>query len=473
MLNNSISLPAQSGLEGTSTSKALPRPSIPAVVMPASPAAAQVAKGGWSMIIILTLIYIVSFLDRGAISLIIGPMKHDLGANDFQISLVVGLSFMLLYTVLGIPAGYLVDRFNRKALLGGAVVFWSGMQVISGLSTSYAHMFMARTGLGVGEAVLPPAAASMIRDAFPIERRGIAFSIYNMGPNLGSGLALALGGALLAFASSGGLHNIPLFNTLKPWQFVLIVPGLLGIFMAVLVYCMKEPARRAMPRQSDAISYGQAIRFAWRNKSAYLTLWIAISFYGIAIGGQFAWLPEAIARSTGLALSDIGKALGAISIVAAPLGLLFWGNVVDYCSRRGMKNAPLQIGRIGTACAAAVTATFLFIDNVTIGMVAFAAQMFFFGIFAVAGGATMANITPSSMMGKLTALYYLLTNLFGLALGPTVIALVARLFSGPRAIAVSYVICYVVCFAVAIVLLGFTARAIDRAKLGDSGLGER
>ncbi|MFA5597933.1 MAG: MFS transporter [Pusillimonas sp.] len=428
----------------------------------------KVEKGGWSMIIILTIVYIVSFLDRGAISLIIGPMKADLNASDFEVSLLVGLSFMLLYTVLGIPAGYLVDKFRRKSLLGGAIVFWSGMQVACGLSSTYIQMFLARTGLGIGEAVLPPAASSMIRDAFPLERRGIAFSIYNMGPNLGSGLALVLGGALLAFAAGGGLEGVPFFSGLKPWQFVLIVPGLMGFVLAILVFCMHEPKRRVTPTMQDAVSYGDAIRYAWKNRGAYLTLWVAIALYGIGIGGQFAWLPEAITRATDVPLSVIGKTLGMISIVATPLGLIFWGTVVDYCSGRGMKNAPLKVGQIGTGLAALATASFLFIDDLTIGAVAFGAQMFFYAIFAVAGGATMANITPSNMMGKLTALYYLLTNLFGLALGPSVIALVAGAFEGPRAIGTSYVVCYVVCFVVAIILLGFSARVIERNKMGET-----
>ncbi|WJJ94502.1 hypothetical protein [Neopusillimonas aromaticivorans] len=195
---------------------------------------------------------------------------------------------------------------------------------------------------------------------------------------------------------------------------------------------------------------------------------MAIALYGIGIGGQFAWLPEAITRATDLPLSFIGKTLGMISIVATPLGLLFWGSVVDYCSGRGMKNAPLKVGQIGTGLAALATASFLFIDDLTIGAVAFGAQMFFYAIFAVAGGATMANITPSNMMGKLTALYYLLTNLFGLALGPSVIALVAGAFEGPRAIGTSYVVCYVVCFVMAIVLLGFASRVIERNRMGET-----
>ncbi len=216
-------------LESPTTIQSPPRRSAAAAPAPVKTA---VAPGGWAVLFVLTLVYIVSFIDRGAISLVVGPIKQDLGATDLEVSWLLGLSFMLLYSVLGIPAGYLVDLYRRKYLLSGAILMWSGVQMLCGMSNTYWHLFLARIGLGVGEAMLPPAASSMIRDAFPPERRGLAFGIYNIGPLLGSGLALVLGSFLLTFAASGKLAGVPLLGSLKPWQFVLIVPGLLGVPLA-------------------------------------------------------------------------------------------------------------------------------------------------------------------------------------------------------------------------------------------------
>ncbi|NSX14700.1 MFS transporter [Cupriavidus taiwanensis] len=438
-------------LESPTTTQSPPR--WPAAAAPA-PARSEVAPGGWVVLFVLTLVYIVSFIDRGAISLVVGPIKEDLGATDLEISWLLGLSFMLLYSVLGIPAGYLVDLYRRKYLLSGAILMWSGVQMLCGLSNTYWHLFLARIGLGVGEAMLPPAASSMIRDAFPPERRGLAFGIYNIGPLLGSGLALVLGSFLLTFAASGKLAGVPLLETLKPWQFVLIVPGLLGLPLAAVMLLLREPARRDAVAQADRVTYPDALRFAWQQRAVYGPLWIAICLYGIAIGSQLAWLPEIIHRSMGTSRPVIGQTLGAISMVASPLGLLFFGSVADKLQKRGWVDAPVRVAIGSTAVAALITACFPLIHSAQLGAIAYAAQTFFFVVFAVAGGATMANFTPGNMMGKLTALYYLITNLLGLALGPTVCALVARLFfDGENALGHAFVACYVVSVAIAVCLL--------------------
>ncbi|WP_322071399.1 MFS transporter [Paraburkholderia bannensis] len=427
----------------------------------------EISAGGWPLLVILTIVYVVSFIDRGAISLVVGPIKQDLGVSDLQVSWLLGLSFMLLYSVLGIPAGYLVDNWRRKRLLGGAMLLWSGVQILCGLSQTYLILFLTRIGLGVGEAVLPPAAASMIRDAFPPERRGLAFGIYNIGPLLGTGLALVLGGYLLKFSAAGHLAGIPLLGLLKPWQFVLVVPGLLGIPLALMLWLVREPTRRDAV-SADKVSYGDALRYAWAHKSVYLPLWCAICLYGIAIGSQMAWLPEIIARTMGYSRPVIGQTLGAVGLIASPAGLLIWGSVADRLRKRGMVDAPVRVAIVSTAIAALVTAAFPWIESAQLGILAYAAQTFFFAVFAVAGGATMANLTPGNMMGKLTAIYYLVTNLFGLALGPTVVALVARvLFAGAGALGHSFVACYVVSVGLAIVLLMRVSRSI-RARAAEA-----
>jgi MFS family permease len=426
-----------------------------------------VAAGGWPLLVILTIVYVVSFIDRGAISLVIGPIKQDLGISDLQVSWLLGLSFMLLYSVLGIPAGYLVDTCRRKRLLGSAMLLWSGVQILCGLSQTYTQLFLTRIGLGVGEAVLPPAASSMIRDAFPPERRGLAFGIYNIGPLLGTGLALVLGGFLLKFAAAGHLAGIPLLGMLKPWQFVLIVPGLLGVPLALILWLVREPLRRDV-LHDDKVTYGDALRFAWERKGVYLPLWIAICLYGIAIGSQMAWLPEIIARAMGLSRPVIGQTLGAVGLVASPAGLLLWGSVADRLRKRGMVDAPVRVAIGSTALAALITATFPWIQSAHVGVIAYAAQTFFFAVFAVAGGATMANLTPGNMMGKLTAIYYLVTNLFGLALGPTVVAVVARLFfDGPNAIGHAFVVCYVLAVALAVTMLVRVSRSMRQLASRD------
>ncbi|MGF6485852.1 MFS transporter [Paraburkholderia sp. JPY419] len=420
------------------------------------------SKGAWWMLAILTATYVVSFIDRGAISLVVGPIKEDLGISDLEVSWLLGLSFMLLYSVLGVPMGALVDKYERRRLLGGAIMAWSAVQVLCGLSQTYVQLFVTRVGLGVGESALSPGAASMIRDAFPPQRRSLAFGIYNIGPLLGTGLALGLGGFLLKAASAGAFAGLPLVGGLKPWHFVLLVPGLIGIPFAVLLWLVREPARRDV-NAGSGVTYRQALCFAWTNKAVYVQLWVAICLYGIAVGSQMAWLPEIIARTLNVPRPEIGKALGGVALLASPAGLLILGRIADWLRERGMIDAPVRVAAVTTAIAAIVTACFPLIHSMNVGLIAYFVQTFMFSMFAVAGGATMANFTPGNMMGKLTAVYYLITNLLGLALGPTVVALVAKLFSGPNALGASFVVCYVISVALAVILLIRVCGALRRA----------
>lgn len=421
----------------------------------------ETTKGAWWMLLVLTATYVISFVDRGALALVVGPIKDDLGISDLQVSLLLGLSFMLLYSVLSIPMGSLVDKYPRKTLLGGAILAWSVVQMLCGLSTTYLQLFVTRVGLGVGESALAPASQSMIRDAFPPHRRSIAFGIYNIGPMLGTGLSLGLGALLLKAASAGAFAGLPVVGHLKPWHFVLLVPGIIGIPFALLLWLLREPPRRFQTDASE-VTYAQVLGFLWKNRAVYVQLWVAICLYGIAVGSQMAWLPEIIARTLHVPRPEIGGAIGGVALLASPLGLLVCGSIADRLRRRGMVDAPVRVAAITTSIAAIVTACFPLVRSMGEGMILYFIQMFMFAMFAVAGGATNANFTPGNMMGKVTAIYYLITNLVGLALGPTVVAVVAKLFDGPNALGAAFVICYVVSVALAVVLLVRVCGALRR-----------
>src|SRR5215469_1057436 len=140
----------------------------------------------WYLVGVLTLIYILNYIDRGALNLILNPIKEDLHISDVQVSLLIGLSFAALYSFLSIPAGYLSDIMSRRLLLSGAIFFWSVMAALCGFAGNFWQLFLGRVGLGVGEAVLPPTAYSLLRDGVKPEHRARAFSTYHLGTGLGN-----------------------------------------------------------------------------------------------------------------------------------------------------------------------------------------------------------------------------------------------------------------------------------------------
>ena len=150
---------------------------------------------------VLTLLYLVAFVDRQILALLVTPIRRDLGITQVEFSLLQGLSFALFYTVLGIPLAWFADAWSRRGLVAGGLCVWSGMTAACGLASSYAELFLARVGVGVGEAALSPAAYSWIAATFGRARRASAIGVYSMGIYLGSGLAFVLGGRVVEFAA--------------------------------------------------------------------------------------------------------------------------------------------------------------------------------------------------------------------------------------------------------------------------------
>ena len=190
----------------------------------------------WSTLGILFLAYVSSFVDRMIIGLLVEPIKRDFQISDTQVSLLLGLSFAIFYCVVALPIGRLVDIWSRKKIITVGITLWSLMTALCGLAQNYAQLFLARVGVGVGEASLAPAAYSILADTFPPRKLGLAMGIFNMGTAVGAGLALIIGGTIISFVTGENEGTISLFGIefLSGWQWVFILVGLPGLLIAVL-----------------------------------------------------------------------------------------------------------------------------------------------------------------------------------------------------------------------------------------------
>ncbi len=197
----------------------------------------------WTLTILLTLSYIVSFIDRQLLGLLVSPIKADLGISDLKMGLLLGLAFSLFYVTLGVPIGWLADRVNRRNLVIAGITLWCIMTAACGLSKSYGQLFLARVGVGVGEATLSPCALSLISDSFPPERRARAIGVYSIGVSVGGGLAYLLGGALVQAVADAPPIDWPVLGEIRPWQSAFIIIGLAGLVVALLLTMVPEPAR--------------------------------------------------------------------------------------------------------------------------------------------------------------------------------------------------------------------------------------
>ncbi len=376
---------------------------------------------GWWTVAVLTIAYTFAFIDRQVINLLVTPIKADLGISDTQMSLLMGLSFALFYTLIGVMIGPLADRGSRRGLAAGGFVAWSAMTTACGMARSYGQLFLARIGVGVGEAALTPAAYSMIADEFPRERRGAALGVYSSGIYIGSGLATYLGGTLVATARDGQLVDLPLIGSARPWQAVFVILGLAGIVAAALFATVREPARRT-PVTREPL---RAVLAHYReNAKSLATHHAGFALLSLAGYASAAWIPALLERKHGWSPAKIGEVYGPIIAVAGITGVIAGGRVADLMKRRGIVDANLRVGLAAALLCALLGLFFPLVsdDRVCAGLLFafYLASSLPWGVAAAA----LADSVPDRLRGQVSAIYLLAINAVGLGLGPTAIALV-------------------------------------------------
>src|SRR5579859_279198 len=196
----------------------------------------------WTVVAILIATAVLSYTDRQVLSLLVDPIRAELGISDTQISLLLGTAFAVVYGIAGIPLGWLADRTSRRNLIFGGVLVWSIGTLACGLSHSFGELFAARIVVGTGEAVLSPAAISLISDYFPPARRGTAVGFFLSGIAMGNGAAILIGGGVLHAIGSGALAATPL-AAYAPWRMVLLLIGGPGLLWALAILLIREPVR--------------------------------------------------------------------------------------------------------------------------------------------------------------------------------------------------------------------------------------
>ena len=196
---------------------------------------------GWYALILFVVVYVFNFIDRQIVSILAESIKADLKLDDAQIGFLYGTAFAIFYSLFGIPLGRLADSWYRGRLMAIGLALWSSMTALSGLATNFGMLAAARVGVGIGEASASPAAYSMIADYFPKEKRATALSIYSSGLYIGGGIALPLGGFVLAWWA----RNYPA-STIAPWQAAFLAVGMPGLLLAIWIWSLKEPMRGAI-----------------------------------------------------------------------------------------------------------------------------------------------------------------------------------------------------------------------------------
>ena len=389
----------------------------------------------WWMVCVLTLAYTFAFIDRQVINLLVAPIKQDLSLSDTQMSLLMGLSFALFYTTLGVLIGRLADRRSRRTIAAGGFVVWSAMTAACGLAKSYGQLFLARIGVGVGEAALTPAAYSMIADEFSSERRATALGVYSSGIYIGSGLATYLGGTLVEAARDGEEFALPWIGSVRPWQLMFLTLGISGIVAAILFATLREPKRRA-PQSREGWSavfahYREHARCLWTHHAGFALL--SLAGYGSA-----AWIPTFLTRRHGWSPAKIGEVYGPIIAIAGISGVIVGGRIADLLKRRGIVDANMRVALAAALLLAPLGLAFPLVDDSSVCACLLFAFTFASSLPWGVAAAALADTVPDRLRGQVSAIYLFAINAIGLGLGPTAIALMTdRVFGRESALNLS------------------------------------
>lgn len=377
---------------------------------------------------LLMLIYVVNFVDRQVVSILAEPIKQDLHLADWQLGVMTGLAFAVLYTVLGLPIARVAERGDRPLIIAAAVAVWSGFTALSGMAQTFTHLVLARIGVGVGEAGCTPPALSLIADTVPKEQRASAVSVYMLGAPVGSLLGLALGGLI---ADAFG------------WRMAFVMVGLPGLVLAFIAAATLREPRRALPRIARADDGVPSFREALKELSGKRAYWRVVggvtiksfaSYGALAFTGSFFFrnFPAELAEISAMfglkSAGFLGLALGVTSGVMAMIGTLLGGRLADHFARKDAR-AYAIIPAVGAIAGLPFSLAALNADSLLLAFAFLLAPGLLGSMWLGPAYGVVQSLVRPQTRATATAVLLFVANLIGLGLGPLFVGILSDVLS--------------------------------------------
>jgi predicted MFS family arabinose efflux permease len=373
------------------------------------------ARGSTYALALLTLVLVFNSLDRSLVAVLAEPIKRDFGLTDFQFGLLGGPAFAFAYCLLTLPIARLADRGSRTTVIAATLAVWSALTMVCGLATQYWQLFIARMGVGCGEAGCNPAASSMLSDLFPPERRATAFGIFSLGVPIGTFLAAVSGGWIAQSAD---------------WRLVFIVVGAPGILLALVVrVTLRDPPRR--DEGTASLSYREGLR-QLADKSTFIHLVAAAIVGGMATLGLVQFLNAYLIRVRGLDPMEASLDFGLLAGIGIGIGSYLGGVAVDWLGRR-IGHAEALVGAIGFGLAAPLYLLALRASDTTALLALMFPAMAGIGVFFTVLVACSQAIATPATRATATALMVLASQFFGGVLGPPLLGRLSDRFGSSAA----------------------------------------
>jgi MFS family permease len=361
------------------------------------------APGANYTLLLLTLVGVLNYLDRGVFSAVLQSIKSEMHLSDTAIGLVAGFAFVLFYSFLGVPIGYLADRFSRCNIIAIGLTFWSIMTALTGFAANVWQLAVARFLMGAGEATGLAPSHAMVSDLYNKERRSLALGILATASTVGSSLAYAIGGWM---------------NQHYGWRSAFYVAGVPGILLAILfVLTVKEPTRGAYDKAKSikASTFTQTMAFLARSKT-YIFVLIGFSLAGISVYASMVWSAAFMIRVHHLSSAAAGAFIGIGRLMSIP-GYLAGGFLAERLARRD-ERWRVWVPSLGCVLACPATLMFIMSNTGRLSFVGLCFSSFFASIHFAPVIAICMNVAKVRMRAVASATLMFFANIVGQIVGP-------------------------------------------------------
>ncbi len=411
-----------------------------------TPARAGLAEQPLYYAALIFLSYMLNYLDRSVLSILIVPIKRELHLSDSALGLLSGFGFVLVYAVAGIPLARLADRRGRHLIVGAGMLVWSAATAACGAASGFAQLVGARMSVGLGEAAGTAPSLALVADQYPRSRRPYVLGWVNAGGALGTALGLALGGIIAARFG---------------WRAAFLVAGLPGVVIGVLIMLTLRDRRPVRPEGEVAapLNLAASLRFIFAQRTIPM-MFLGSAFVGLMMTAVSTWTPVYFSRVFALPIGRIGLTLGLIKGATGILGALAGGAAAAGLSARSERWQAL-VPALACLLSGPAYLGFVLANHADQAFAALGVGVFFQSASLGPIFAVYQSVTVPQLRSQVNALHILVASL-GIGLGPLLIGLLNDgAFAGHGQAAIRYsMVLVAICGVIAAVFYGVAARFI-------------
>jgi predicted MFS family arabinose efflux permease len=372
----------------------------------AAPQSASFAER-WYVLIMMCLVYTLSIADRYVVSTVLDPIRRELHLTDSGIAFLTAWPLAIFYVTLGFPLSYLIDRRSRRKIIGVCLVLWSCMTTLCGLAHSVTQFFLARVGVGVGEAGGTPGASSLLSDYFPASRRAMALTVFSLGAPIGAWLGYNVAGTI---ADHYG------------WRSVFFALGLPGVLAGLAVwFTVREPRRGCLDSDDDTAtpSFMTTMRFLWQQRSA-VHLMVGSALCALWGWGLMYWTPVFLQRTYHMSLGEAGDVTGNVHLWGGALATVATGWLMGRPAMADSRRVVWLMG-VGTAVATLASGIIFYTHNLALAKAMF--WIYIPAIYFYIGPCfgLLNNLAQCRMRAMFCATTLFLANVGNLVIAPPLI----------------------------------------------------